>query len=277
VNDLDILDQNTPKERVGFDPGRVAAMRIALLALLALSLGSGCANQQLRLSTLRQTSTLPDVQQRQVIDNFARLAANSGALPYYAAANQGTIAVSDQGSASLLVTAVHKVFPSWATSLGLQRSITESWQTTPTNNPDRLKAMRAAYVSVVNPAAVDPTDYQLLQTVLTGDQSYPLTQGWLSVGTWRDVPKKACMVAHCGPAYVWVMPEDLADFSQFALLILHIETVLGPPATPAVAQVVPETARPSVAPPAGASPFAPRLFDQPPVVNSGLFFVPRPF
>jgi hypothetical protein len=247
-------------------------MRLIVIGLLAASFGSGCAYQQLRFSTLRQTSTLPDVQERQVMDNFARLAANSGALPYYAIANQGTTTVLDSGTTSLALTAVHNAFPSWnPTPYNLNRSITENWQTVPENNPDRLKAMRAAYLTVINPAAIEPRDNELFQAAAHGDPSYAIHPGWLCVGRWWDVPSHAWLVSHCGPVYVWVMPENAAEFSRFVLLILHIETVTpgggGGPGVPGA------LALPLGAP---ASPFPPRLFDAPTGVNSGLFFVPHP-
>jgi hypothetical protein len=153
--------------------------------------------------------------------------------------------------------------------VSLQRQIAENWQLVPENNPDRLKAMRAAYLFVLDPASIDPTDYQLLDPVLKGDKSYPIEQGWIHVGGRWDVPKKACHVAHCGHVYVWVMPKHAADFSRFVLLILHIETV-----TPAHQNFPAAAFAPSTQPP--SSPFAPRLFDVPTGVNSGLFFVPRP-
>jgi hypothetical protein len=255
-------------------------MRLILIGLLASSVGSGCAFQQLKFSTVRQNSTLPDIQERQVIENFARLAANAGALPYYAIANQGATTVLDSGTNSLALTAVHKAFPSWSiTPYNINRSITESWQTVPENNPDRIKAMRAAYLSVINPNAIEPRDGELFRSAVHGDPSYAIRQGWLCTGSWWEVPKHAWMAAHCGPVYVWVMPENAAEFSRFVLMILHIETVTpgsgggpGVPGTPGV----PGAALEALSPAAPASPFPPRLFDAPTGVNSGLFFVPRP-
>jgi hypothetical protein len=249
-------------------------MRLQYHAIVVALLASGCANQQLRISTVRQSTTLPDLQERQVIANFARLAANPGDLPFFSVVNQGTATVTDTGSASVAVTAVHKAFPLWdVTPASASRSINENWQLVPENNPDRLKAMRAAYLRVFNPTSIEPRDDSLLESALQADQSYAPTPGWLSIGSWWDVPKHACFVGHCGSVYVWVMPENLAEFSRFVLLILHIETVApggtaaGPSAAAAPMPI------PAAAPPA---PFAPRLFDQPTGVNTGLFFVPRP-
>lgn len=248
-------------------------MRALLSALLLASTASGCANQQLRFSTIRQTSTLPEVQERQVIENFARLASNPGDLPFFAVANQGTASVTDQGATGFSINAVAKAFPAWNISAAsANRSITENWQLVPENNPDRLKAMRAAYLSVLNPAAVEMKDASLLGAVIEGDPSYALRNGWVCTGRWWQVPKHAWLVARCGSTYAWVMPGDAAEFSRFVLLILHIETVQ--PA--AGASTGTERSPRAIVPETPASPFAPRLFDEPNGVNSGLFFVPRP-
>jgi|GEM_PF-5290749 len=250
-------------------------MRSRALMIFALLGAFGCANQQLRFSTLRQTSTLPDVQQKQVIENFARLAANTGNLPFYALATGGAVTVLDSGTTGFSVVAVHKAFPSWnIAALTGSRSITENWSLQPENNPDRLKAMRAAYLTVLNPSSVEPKDAQLLSAVIQGDPSYALRQGWVCTGGRWDVPFHAWLVAHCESTYAWVMPENAAEFSRFVLLMLHLETVApGGGAGGRAASLAPsEFGSPAFS----SSPFAPRLFDQPTGVNSGLFFVPRP-
>jgi hypothetical protein len=248
-------------------------MRTLLSALLLATTAIGCANQQLKLSTIRQTSTLPDVQERQVIENFARLASNSGNLPFFAVANQGSASVSDEGATGFAINAVSKAFPVWNISAAsANRSITENWQLVPENNPDRLKAMRAAYLSVLDPPAVEIKDASLLNAVIEGDPSYALRDGWVCTGRWWEVPKHAWLVARCGSTYAWVMPADAAEFSRFVLLILHIETVQPASGAGATAELAPR----AIAPATPASPFAPRLFDEPNGVNSGLFFIPRP-
>ncbi len=249
-------------------------MRALLPALLLASTTIGCANQQLRFSTLRQTSTLPDIQQKQVIENFARLAFNAGDMPYYAIADTGTAVVTDGGSTGFSVAAVVKAFPSWNVSaLSANRSIQETWSLKNENNPDRLKAMRAAYLSVLNHSTIEPRDAELLNAVIQKDPSYALHRGWVCTGSKWDVPwKNAWLVGHCGSSYAWVMPENAAEFSRFVLLILDIETV-GAGGGKAGA---PAAFAPSISPAPFASPFEPRLFDQSTGFNPGLFFIPRP-
>lgn len=247
-------------------------MRALLPALILASSAMGCANQQLRFSTLRQTSTLPDLQQKQVMENFARLASNAGDMPYYAISDTGIAAVTDGGSTGFSVSAIVKAFPTWDVSaLSANRSITETWNLKNENNPDRLKAMRAAYLNVINPSVVEPRDAELLNAVIQNDPSYALKRGWVCTGRKWDVPwKNAWLVGRYGSTYAWVMPENAAEFSRFVLLILDIETIGAGGAGAPAALAPPMTPAPS------ASPFQPRLFDQSTGFNPGLFLIPRP-
>ena len=43
--------------------------RIFMLGVMTLTLGTGCTTSQLRFTTLRLTTTMPDLQKRQVLDN----------------------------------------------------------------------------------------------------------------------------------------------------------------------------------------------------------------
>ena len=70
-------------------------------AVLMLSLAPGCMSQQLRFTTRRTVSALPDLQYQQVIDNLAKMASNPGYLPYLAVAGQGSVQVTDNGSSLL--------------------------------------------------------------------------------------------------------------------------------------------------------------------------------
>jgi hypothetical protein len=90
------------------------------------------------------------------------------------------------------------------------------------NNPDRLKAMKAAYLSVLDPSLVDPAEQTKLNDVIKADPSYAINPGWMEVGGKWDVPKHAWRVGRCGKTYVWVMPDRAEDFSRFVLLTLNL-------------------------------------------------------
>jgi hypothetical protein len=240
----------------------------------ALLVGTGCNSAQLRYTTLRLTSTLPDLQQKQVLDNFARIASDPGALPYFAVVNAGSANVNDSGSGSLSFMGAPEVYTQRTHVLSAERTVTGNWTLVPLNNPDRLAAMRAAYLMVLQPSAVDPADFARLRDVLlpTGaDPNAAVPRGWLCVGHKRDVPKDACFVAHEGGTYVWVMPGHTREFSNFVLTILNLATVWPADAAPRAPAALPPPGARVVPPPA----FAPRLYEGTPDINRGLFFIPR--
>ncbi len=76
----------------------------------------------------------------------------------------------------------HKFFTQSTFGVGVNRSIALNWGLVPLNNPDRLKAMKAAYLSVLDPSLVDPTELAKLQAVITADPSYALSPGWIETG-----------------------------------------------------------------------------------------------
>lgn len=49
-------------------------------------------------------------------------------------------------------------------------------------------------------------------------------RGWFYSGRKCDVPKCACYVGRYCDTYVWVMPENLDDFTRFTLTILTLAT-----------------------------------------------------
>ena len=69
---------------------------ICILAFLPL-FSSGCAYVQLRKSTLRQASTITELQYQQVLNNLAMLSYDPFALPTMLALKNGTAQVADSG------------------------------------------------------------------------------------------------------------------------------------------------------------------------------------
>lgn len=248
-------------------------MRHMFLFLLALSGIAGCNSTQLRFTTLRLTSTLPDLQEKQVLDNFARLALNPGSLPFFAVVDAGTANIDDSGNGSLSFGGSPRAFTTGTYGLGASRTVTGNWSLKPLNNPDRLAAMRAAYTMVLQPDAVDPRDLAKLRAALGTDPSYAISGGWLCVGEKRDVAKDACVVAqNCG-TYVWVLPQNIKAFSDFVLTILNIASVTAP--ADGQAQAPAALLPPAISPTGTVPSFAPRLYEDSPGINRGLFFIPR--
>jgi hypothetical protein len=253
------------------------ALRKGSLASVVVLVLSGCSSQQLRFTTMRLGETVPDLQERQVIDNLARIAANPGSLPYYSVINGGTASISDTASGGLgALTLQHRIFPSATLDASASRTVTGNWTLNPMTNPDRLRAMRAAYQIALGADVVDPVDAKKLEAIWTDQRDISIPRGWVRVGAKRDVPRGACIVSHCGKTYVWVVPGHSKDFADFALFMLNIATWI-PPATKTLA-----TARPRVEalpPREGEEGELPgiqmRLYEDSSSINRGLFFVPR--
>jgi len=113
-----------------------------LLALLA-ALPCGCADLQLRRSTLRQASTLTELQYQQVLNNLAMLHFDPFALPSMVALKNGTAQVADTGMAGVgldLGSRTHTL-PTFSGT----RSVVEQWGTSPMCDDTTLRLLRMAY------------------------------------------------------------------------------------------------------------------------------------
>ena len=110
----------------------------------------------------------------------------------------------------------------------MSRSVTGNWTLNPMSNPDRLRAMRAAYHIALGSEHIDPLDAKKLDGVLKDQKELVIPRGWICAGTRHQVPHGACIVAHCGKTYVWVLPGHSKDFADFSLLMLNIATWVPP-------------------------------------------------
>jgi hypothetical protein len=251
----------------------IGFLSTAVLLLLAC----GCNSRQLRFTTMRLSETIPDLQERQVIHNFARVAANPGAIPYYTVINSGTANITDNAAGG-----IYSLFlsPSAFTTANLEgttsRSVTGNWTLNPMSNPDRLRAMRAAYHIALGADDIDPLDAKKLDAILKDQKDLVIPRGWICAGTRHQVPRGACIVSHCGKTYVWVVPGHSRDFADFSLLMLNIATWVPPYAK--------ERAKAAGVPGVRALPgeedeqqpgIQMRMYEDSTGFNRGLFFVPR--
>jgi hypothetical protein len=254
-----------------------ARIRTGCLATAVLLFVCGCNAQQLRFTTMRLSESIPGLQERQVIDNFARIAANPGAIPYYTVVNGGTANIQDSGSGGLAALALQAhAYTSATLDATASRTITGNWTLNPMTNPDRLRAMRAAYHIALGAEFIDSVDEKKLDAILKNQKELTIPRGWIRVGRRHDIPRGACIVSHCGKTYVWVVPGHSKDFADFSLLMLNIATWVPPGAKAKAA------ARPRLEPlprveegEEESSEIQMRLYEDSPSVNRGLFFVPR--
>ena len=158
-------------------------MRGGTRIIAALVVLAGCNAEQLRYTTLRLGQTIPELQEQQVIDNLARIAASPGHLPYYTVINAGTANILDTGGTGLgALTFQHHVGTLATLNAAASRAVTGNWTLNPMANPDRLRAMRTAYHVALGADVIDPLDESKLDAILRDQKGLSIPHGWLGIG-----------------------------------------------------------------------------------------------
>jgi hypothetical protein len=283
-------------------------MRGWMLYLPVLLAVAGCQTHlSLRDNTLRTGATLADLNYRQVLDNLATFVANPSAMPSISVINSGTVTVADTKSVSANATYAPTITFGQQAGSGLpilslllnpggSRNVTENWSLLPVTDVDNLRRIRCAFQLVVLHGG-ETTDcdncVELLRRFYQGETDRldcVLPMGWFHAGTKKDVPEDACYVGHHCGTYVWVMPDGLEGLTRFTMTIIDLAT--GKPHAPTKTVVrtykadgtldstqvttteidreALERMRKGLR---GGD--RPRQYVNPPVVNPGLFFVPR--
>jgi hypothetical protein len=191
---------------------------------------------QLERHTLRQASTLTDLQYQQVLSNLALTYAHPGALPFYSLAGTGqtNISVSVNSNAMLswdMLTSGPKAFlwffdKTTSTTTGGENNL-DQWTTASVLNPDELALMRVAYERTVG-IAPDAGANARLEDFLTPYPHYlqAMRPGWVHYGCKLKVPHNACFVGHYGTQYAWVLDDGVEPLTELTLAILDIGTAV---------------------------------------------------
>lgn len=137
------------------------------LMLLGTACATGCTDMQLRTNTVRESQTVVEIEQQQVLDNLALFVSNFNAMPSFAYPNLGSAIVTDSGTAGLAPTWGRVVQGPTAgqflfTALGLSftgsRQAQESFTLQPVNDPRKLELMRCAYQRAVASCGYAPPE-----------------------------------------------------------------------------------------------------------------------
>ena len=104
-------------------------MRKLVLFVWAFVAVSGCANVQLKHTTVNQASTLTNLQYQLVLENLAMIYANRSALPWHVNLPTGTAQVTDFGSAAFAMGFGRQmgILRSYSPTFSAQRTIVETW------------------------------------------------------------------------------------------------------------------------------------------------------
>lgn len=281
-------------------------MRAPLLCLAAASALPGCmTHRSLRANTVRTAATLTDLNHQQVLDNVARFAANPAAVPSVSVVNAGTVTVADQlgGNANATYAPTLTSGQQGGGALPIlsllfnpsgSRTLTENWSLAPVTDVDNLRRIRCAFQLLVRgKGTTDCEDCKdLLGDFYLGENDRLdclIPRGWYCVGGKKDVPDGACHVGRHGDLYAWVTPDGLEGLARFTMTVIDLAT--GKPHAPMKTVVKTYKADGSLDTTqvtttevdrealdkwrkGAAHRERPRDLDAP-VVNPGLFFVPR--
>src|SRR5690349_13885810 len=118
-----------------------------LLAVVApIALTAGCtATRALQHETIRQSNTVSEIHQQQVLNNLAKFVHDPNALPDFAWPKEGSAQITDhcEGSGSLMWDAAG--FMGATLSSLFSREKQDAWTMEPINDPRKLELMRCAY------------------------------------------------------------------------------------------------------------------------------------
>ncbi len=126
----------------------------AFLVGVALLISAGCTHIALQRRTVKQASTLTDLQYQQVLDNLAMFACTPDALPWHVKLKGGTVQIADQGSGGFSADIAAgaegeptRLFPAASAS----RGIVNQWDLEPAASADDLELLTLAYQKTVKP------------------------------------------------------------------------------------------------------------------------------
>ena len=128
-------------------------MRAIVLLLAIVSTCCGCTHLRLGRQTVKQSSTLTDIQYQQVLDNLAMFACEPNALAWHVKVTGGVVQVADQGNAGIVPSQVNR--PLLAPNLGLTRNVLGQWNVDPVVESDDLELLQLAYQKALDPADLD--------------------------------------------------------------------------------------------------------------------------
>jgi hypothetical protein len=174
--------------------------------------------------------------------------------------------------------------------------VTENWSIVPVTDVDNLRRIRCAFQMLVLGGG-QTTDcescLELLERFYLGEtdrMDCVIPRGWFHTGCKKDVPKNACHVGHYCDNYVWVLPDGIEGLTRFTMTVIDLAT--GKPHAPMKTVVRTYKADGSLDNTQVTTteidwealeqmkkqprhPDRQRQYVTPPVVNPGMFFVPR--
>lgn len=168
---------------------------IALLLPLIASGAMGCTTHRfLDRNSVRQTRTLSEIVQRQVLDNIALFSNNPVALPHFAIIGNGTAQVSDFVGVTPGLSWNSRTFAGATLGSNANRSLTENWKLSPVMTAGRLARLRCAFQFAFSSPEI------CLVAVETRNLHDPIREGQRRGPPSEFVPPLAGPTSYQGPA-----------------------------------------------------------------------------
>lgn len=143
-------------------------MRPWTILIAVAILGTGCTHTALERRTVKQASTLTDLQYKQVMDNLAMFAGNNDALAWHVKLKGGVVQIADQGSGGFTadITTVMGGDTRLMPAAAAQRGVLNQWDVEPAVDSDELEHLGLVYRKAVNPA--DPALWNQMHDAIAG-------------------------------------------------------------------------------------------------------------
>jgi hypothetical protein len=220
-------------------------MKRRLIPAVILVAFSGCVTAPLERYTLNQSLSVAEMRYQEVMNALAIVAHNPGTLPSYALNSGGvanvtaslsvdeatawTRAVNGFAQQTFNILGKHSPELSWSLNPVAEEPLLEgawyacNWAIFGPHPPGskEFELLRAPELADMVGCSADKSTYHL-GVFKSGDPN-PIPFGWVGCGL-HCAPHGACYVAHCGETFVWVMPENLPELSEFTLILLDIAT-----------------------------------------------------
>jgi hypothetical protein len=202
--------------------------KIAMWVLLLVVTG-GCAHLPLKRNVVKQSNSLSDIYEQQVLNGIARFVAEPSSTPSFALPNGGGTTVSQSGTASGTMGFNARTFTGATPGLTGVQNLAENWTLKPINDPVRLRLMKCVYQYVTSQdrenGCVDCVkDLQLFFGENFAECELPACFYRITV---NKPSKKNCGVKcgeYCG-THIVVDSNHFESLSRITLAILDIATV----------------------------------------------------
>lgn len=201
----------------------------SLLICVWVACSIGCAHTQLSRNVHRQSNTLVDIYEQQVLDNLAKFVASPGSIPTFAVPSSGGTTVNHSNTASGGLIWNPTTLTGANASLNGTRTLAENWVLSPVNDPKRLSLMKCAYQHAIG---YQPTDcerdcYKDLEAFFESNAfSCDIPQCFYRVCDKKPKSNNCCVKSgsHCG-VHVVVDENQFECLSRLTLAILEIATL----------------------------------------------------